>query len=358
MTSEVSSSNVSNSEAQRGLYYPFPGGKPGVTLTSSCSSTSESMADGSASCSSSTSSPSSMEKGQSGSPICKNCLTSTTPLWRRDENGALLCNACGLFLKLHGRPRPISLKTDVIKSRNRKGTHHHQHQQSDSVVEKQHTRTHSDEKKRKLPVQPVLKKQRVVEDNESKDICSAANTLEILMSGDSMKPKIEPKLPPSQANTQLPHLSTLLGDVRSQSNPPVSLVDQPMETSKSLHFEPKNKPYIHESIPVSTSSSTSSLVRGNSISQRYNSPPRAQTPPAGSAQRVSTLPAPVNVPLPFNEPQEKLPLNTVLQNEEDVIKLKTRINELELVTDLYKRHIFELDEKCKTLQCEIQSLRN
>jgi GATA-binding protein len=58
--------------------------------------------------------------GQAGSPpVCQNCSTSTTPLWRRDENGSVLCNACGLFLKLHGRPRPISLKTDVIKSRNR-----------------------------------------------------------------------------------------------------------------------------------------------------------------------------------------------------------------------------------------------
>ncbi|KAI0996698.1 hypothetical protein K3495_g11485 [Podosphaera aphanis] len=52
-------------------------------------------------------------------PTCMNCQTSTTPLWRRDEVGSVLCNACGLFLKLHGRPRPISLKTDVIKSRNR-----------------------------------------------------------------------------------------------------------------------------------------------------------------------------------------------------------------------------------------------
>lgn len=52
-------------------------------------------------------------------PTCQNCGTSRTPLWRRDEFGSVLCNACGLFLKLHGRSRPLSLKTDVIKSRNR-----------------------------------------------------------------------------------------------------------------------------------------------------------------------------------------------------------------------------------------------
>lgn len=60
-----------------------------------------------------------MSNNDMSQPTCQNCTTSTTPLWRRDEIGSVLCNACGLFLKLHGRPRPISLKTDVIKSRNR-----------------------------------------------------------------------------------------------------------------------------------------------------------------------------------------------------------------------------------------------
>ncbi|KAJ8664190.1 hypothetical protein O0I10_000469 [Lichtheimia ornata] len=50
---------------------------------------------------------------------CTNCETTNTPLWRRNPKGEPLCNACGLFLKLHGMVRPLSLKTDVIKKRNR-----------------------------------------------------------------------------------------------------------------------------------------------------------------------------------------------------------------------------------------------
>ena len=50
---------------------------------------------------------------------CSNCHTTNTPLWRRNPEGQALCNACGLFLKLHGVVRPLSLKTDVIKKRNR-----------------------------------------------------------------------------------------------------------------------------------------------------------------------------------------------------------------------------------------------
>lgn len=53
--------------------------------------------------------------------MCTNCSTTTTPLWRRNPEGQPLCNACGLFLKLHGVVRPLSLKTDVIKKRNRSG---------------------------------------------------------------------------------------------------------------------------------------------------------------------------------------------------------------------------------------------
>lgn len=48
---------------------------------------------------------------------CTNCHTLKTPLWRKDRDGNTLCNACGLFLKLHGTTRPLSLKTDVIRKR-------------------------------------------------------------------------------------------------------------------------------------------------------------------------------------------------------------------------------------------------
>lgn len=56
----------------------------------------------------------------SGPPtICVNCKTTNTPLWRRDENGQPLCNACQLFRKLHGSDRPVSLHNSVVKKRNR-----------------------------------------------------------------------------------------------------------------------------------------------------------------------------------------------------------------------------------------------
>lgn len=50
---------------------------------------------------------------------CQNCSTTITPLWRRDENGRTICNACGLYYKLHGVHRPTFMKKSVIKRRKR-----------------------------------------------------------------------------------------------------------------------------------------------------------------------------------------------------------------------------------------------
>lgn len=52
--------------------------------------------------------------------ICANCKTSTTTLWRRNNHGEPVCNACGLYFKLHNVNRPQSMKKDGIQTRKRK----------------------------------------------------------------------------------------------------------------------------------------------------------------------------------------------------------------------------------------------
>jgi len=67
-----------------------------------------------------TTSKSKQEQVESNPPQeCSNCSTSTTPLWRKTDEGKLLCNACGLYVKLHGHNRPVHLRTDVIRQRSR-----------------------------------------------------------------------------------------------------------------------------------------------------------------------------------------------------------------------------------------------
>ncbi|XP_049802123.1 box A-binding factor-like isoform X1 [Schistocerca nitens] len=51
---------------------------------------------------------------------CANCNTTTTTLWRRNNNGEPVCNACGLYFKLHNVNRPLSMKKDGIQTRKRK----------------------------------------------------------------------------------------------------------------------------------------------------------------------------------------------------------------------------------------------
>ncbi|GLB34402.1 putative zinc finger binding to DNA consensus sequence [AT]GATA[AG] [Lyophyllum shimeji] len=52
-------------------------------------------------------------------PECSHCHTHHTSVWRRSKTGAQLCNACGVYSRLRGRDRPLSLKRNRIKPRSK-----------------------------------------------------------------------------------------------------------------------------------------------------------------------------------------------------------------------------------------------
>ncbi|XP_063903899.1 uncharacterized protein LOC135123301 isoform X2 [Zophobas morio] len=51
---------------------------------------------------------------------CTNCGTQTTTIWRRNMKGEMVCNACGLYYKLHGIDRPHTMRRDTIHTRRRR----------------------------------------------------------------------------------------------------------------------------------------------------------------------------------------------------------------------------------------------
>ncbi|KAF9100923.1 putative electron transfer flavoprotein subunit [Mortierella sp. GBA35] len=50
---------------------------------------------------------------------CANCGQTETPLWRKDAKGQSICNACGLYARLHQRDRPVTMRKSNIARRKR-----------------------------------------------------------------------------------------------------------------------------------------------------------------------------------------------------------------------------------------------
>lgn len=400
---------------------------------------------------------SSSEKSQVNTPlICKNCLTSTTPLWRRDENGAVLCNACGLFLKLHGRPRPISLKTDTIKPRNRKGTLNHEHSDTKNLLDLEPKKNFKhDDKKRKHKGSgsdhdstPSIKKIRLDEKQSSQTssdyVTSNVNDINhskdtgisnvALTNNDSKKDVVS--VNQATTKTQLPGVSSLLGDIgktnidssksfdkirqtvehRNNVFAPIPLSSASTErqsTHRNItaattpvtltpHFQSTTSPHMtpHNNAALSLtslkdtfnmdsyydSSSQNPHSHNSDVLSSNGSPNIHPVRSAGSdklpnvsttglkkviissnhsssnkdSDQISFKSDPIslenggrkteNVKL-LEETESQLSIT--LKNEEEIIKLKTRINELELVTDLYKKHIFQLDKKYRELKKQL-----
>jgi len=60
----------------------------------------------------------STQKSSSG-PKCVSCGATTTPLWRRNEMGATVCNACGASSYLADKQRRADLRRPVVRGGNR-----------------------------------------------------------------------------------------------------------------------------------------------------------------------------------------------------------------------------------------------
>lgn len=49
--------------------------------------------------------------------MCQNCHTTQTPFWRRASDGNFYCNACGLYLRAHKKMRPVALQQSRASKR-------------------------------------------------------------------------------------------------------------------------------------------------------------------------------------------------------------------------------------------------
>ncbi|CEP18792.1 hypothetical protein [Parasitella parasitica] len=162
--------------------------------------------------------------------ICANCRTTTTPLWRRDEEGNTICNACGLYYKLHNVHRPVSMKRTVIKRRKRiivndddeAGEEGNEQDELESSSEGNSMDSDDEEKVKQAAVKKEKKKKRRVVNTTVANIRRESNSS---VSVPPIEDYIEPKRAPYRAPTQ---------NSRPSALPPQARLPPPPRTPPTL----------------------------------------------------------------------------------------------------------------------------
>jgi len=96
---------------------------------------------------------------------CTNCKTTVTPLWRRDKEGNPLCNACGLYKTLHnGASRPITLKKSVPRKRQRNNNKEGGKGKKDATNNKKRSRSDSESKIKKVKINDEQEKEENIDE--------------------------------------------------------------------------------------------------------------------------------------------------------------------------------------------------
>ncbi|KAK4517562.1 uncharacterized protein ATC70_000902 [Mucor velutinosus] len=144
---------------------------------------------------------------------CFNCDTTTTPLWRRDDDGNNICNACGLYYKLHNVHRPLSMKRTIIHRRKR--VH---------MARKYSQQDHSPPHQAPHPRSPLT----FHNQDQLFDPYNRRNSSHSMSSVNSLEATTQPlDIPASSSTTERRRLSFQLSPIHDSTSPPTTTESLP-----------------------------------------------------------------------------------------------------------------------------------
>ena len=196
---------------------------------------------------------------------CQNCSTTVTPLWRRDEAGHPICNACGLYHKLHGSHRPTAMKKSTIKRRKRVVPASGDAAADPNAKPQTQPTTSSPEPPYLAPSLPVHLERRPLQPRRSfrKNNTSTGEDLKSHPETHNSSTERTPRLPPTIDFTGFnPATSDLVPSTRKRPLPPTH--DDNDSSSPADHQPPPNghgpAAKRHDSDPESRTSSSPATV--------------------------------------------------------------------------------------------------